>query len=192
MTTHLLNEGGLARLYSHLENRSVGIVTAFRSRYTLPENRARNRLLLADIKKAGFGVYKIHGRYIEGYGTPNAIDVGEEGFLVIGPEGPDSGQFRSHMFKWGEKYNQDSVLYKAFNDPNAVLLGTQSEDEDGNPVEFPGKFKIERVGTWHPQKIGMFYTKMKNKTFVFEGVSSAPNIFRLWAEDLARKRDETK
>jgi len=163
-----LNEFNFARLFQHLENRNVGILTAFRSRYTLKENRARNKQLETKIRAAGFGYTRAQGHYIEGFETASAIDAHEEVFIVIGDPGDDSGKLKGFLKTWGKQFNQDSVLYKEFGNESTILIGTQSHDEDGNSVNFPGLNKEVTVGSWHPNKMGQFYTKMKGRKFVFE------------------------
>ena len=115
-----LDEASLVRLYRHTVDRNIGVVTAFRGRYPLPENRKRNAQLMADIRAAGFGYYKMQGHYIEGYKTPKQNDVHEEVFFVIGDKGNDNGKLKGFLKKWGAKYNQGSILYKQFDSKKAV------------------------------------------------------------------------
>jgi hypothetical protein len=176
--TYQLDEASLVRLYGHTKERNIGVVTAFRGRYTLPENRSRNASLKSDIRGMGFGYYKMDGHYIEGFGTNNAKDSHEEVFFVIGDKGNDSGKLKGFLKKVGAKYNQDSILYKPSNSPTAVLIGTQSKDEDGNPVTFPGMGNEVTAGEFHPMKLGQFYSKMKGRSFVFESYS----IQKTWIE----------
>lgn len=166
--THQLDEASLVRLYQHTVDRNIGIVTAFRGRYPLPENRSRNAKLHADIRSAGFGFYKMQGHYIEGFGTDKEKDVHEESFFVIGQKGNDNGKLKGFLKKVGSKYNQDSILYKQYDSKNAVLIGTQGRDEDGNSVDFPGMGNEVSVGEFKPMKINQFYSKMRGRSFVFE------------------------
>ena len=131
MNMHQLDEGSIARLYQHTIDRNIGIVTAFRGRYTKTENLARNAKLQSDIRGAGFGFYRLEGHYIEGFGSEASKDVKEQSFLVIGDLKEDSGRLKGMLKKWGAKWNQDSVLYKSNTGKNAVLMGTQSKDEEG-------------------------------------------------------------
>lgn len=186
--THPLTEASLVRLYGHTVNRNVGVVTAFRGRYTLPENRTRNAKLASDIRAAGFGYYKMEGHYIEGYKTAKQNDVHEEVFFVIGDEGKDNGKLKGFLKKWGAKYNQDSILYKQFDSKKAVLIGTQSKDEDGNPVTFPGMGNESSVGEFHPMRMGEFYSKMKGKSFTFESYSVQKTWFEAFADYIRSKQ----
>ena len=87
---------------------------------------------------------------------------------MIGDKGNDNGKLKGILKKLGGKYNQDSILYKSFGVKNAMLIGTQSSDEEGNPVEFPGYNNEISVGEFKPMKVNQFYSKMKGRPFVFE------------------------
>lgn len=184
-----LNEASMARLWKHTEERNIGIVTAFRGRYTIQENRKRNSQLQNDIRSAGFGFYKATGHYIEGYGSAASNDVHEEVFLVIGDKGDDKGRLKGFLKKAGTKYNQDSVFFKSFND-TAVLIGTQSSDEEGRPVAFPGMGVEHKLGPFQPMKIGQFYTKMRGRPFVFESYEESETFMDRWLRHLIEKRGE--
>jgi hypothetical protein len=182
-TMRVLDEASLSRLYQHTLDRNIGIITAFRGRYPVSENKARNSKLQAEIRTAGFGFYRVDGHYIEGYGSEVSKDVKEQAFLVIGDKGDDEGRLKGFLRKAGARYNQDSVLYKSF-DGKAVLIGTQGKDEDGNPVEFPGLGKEFSVGEFKPMKVSQFYSKMKGKPFVFESYQEADTFNSAWLRHL--------
>jgi hypothetical protein len=175
----MLDEGSLSRLWKHTTERNIGMLTAYRGRYPVSENRKRNALLQADIRAAGFGFFRVEGHYIEGYGSEVSKDVKEQSFLVIGEKGDDNGKLKGFLKKCGAKYNQDSVFYKSF-DNKGMLIGTQSKDEDGNTVDFPGFGKEYTVGEFHPMKMGQFYSKMKGKPFVFESYQEADTFNTAW------------
>jgi hypothetical protein len=182
-----LDEASLVRLYQHTVDRNIGIVTAFRGRYPLPENRKRNGQLVTDIRAAGFGYYKLQGHYIEGYKTDKESDVHEEVFFIIGDKGNDNGKLKGFLKKAGAKYNQDSILYKQSDNKNAMLIGTQGKDEDGNPVSFPGMGKEVSVGEFKPMKFGEFYSKMRGRTFVFESYGEQMSWMEAYAEYIRLK-----
>lgn len=184
---HELNEASISRLWKHTQERNIGIVTAFRGRYTKQENLKRNAQLRNDIRAAGYGFYTIEGHYIEGYGSETSKDVKEQSFLVIGDKGDDSGRLKGFLKKAGAKYNQDSIFYKKFDD-TAVLIGTQSKDEDGNAVTFPGKNTEFTVGKFQPMKMGQFYSKMRGKPFVFESYEEAQGFFEKWLNHIMTSR----
>jgi hypothetical protein len=185
---HQLDEASLVRLYQHTLDRNIGIVTAFRGRYTKSENLSRNSNLQADIRAAGFGFYRMEGHYIEGFGSELSKDVKEQSFLVIGDKGNDNGKLKGLLKKLGNKYNQDSILYKSFDNKNAMLIGTQAEDEDGNEVEFPGFGKEISVGEFKPMKVSQFYSKMKGKPFVFESYGAQMTWMEAYAQYILSKK----
>ena len=175
----ILDEASLVRLWQHTQERNIGIITAYRGRYPVSENKKRNAQLQAEIRSAGFGFYKVEGHYIEGYGSEVSKDVKEQAFLVIGDKGNDNGKLKGILKKLGTKYNQDSVLYKSF-DGKGMLIGTQGKDEDGNAVEFPGMGNEVSVGDFKPMKVSQFYSRMKGKPFVFESYQEADSFMTAW------------
>lgn len=159
----ILNEASLSRVMQHTKERNIGMITAFRSENTKQENLKLNKNLEADIRKAGFGVIRVKGRYIENFGTEDATPVDENSYLVVGDKGDDSGKLLSFLQKLGKKYKQDSILHKGTQDEKAVLHGTK---EGG----WPGLGKTHETGTWHPDRAGEFHTLMRGgkKKFAFE------------------------
>ena len=67
-----LNESArrsMSRVASHIANRHVGMMTAFRGGLTPEENNKRNEELKGDFKKHGIHYIPVRGSYIEGFGT---------------------------------------------------------------------------------------------------------------------------
>lgn len=156
-----INEASLSRVLSHTEGRNIGMITAHRGENTAEENSAKNKELEGSIRKAGFGYIKVKGRYVENHGTPNARNVDEHSFLVVGKKGKDDGHLLGFLKKHGEHHGQDSILHKAHDEEHAFLHGTK---EGG----FPGKGEKHNVGTFHPNRAGEFHTAMKGgRTFAF-------------------------
>lgn len=181
-----LDETNLSRLQEYMGNSSLGIISAFRDRYSLLVNRSRNRELVSDIKEAGFGYIELEGHTVEG-----DKEVKEESFLVFSSEGKaDDGHLLGFMKKEGAKFNQESVLLKLFEGPKPFLLGTSSHDEDGNLIEFPGFGNKYYFDGWHPQEIRRYYSKMKGKTFVFESIRTPMGFFGNWARHLYEQDNE--
>ncbi len=159
-----LNEASLSRVLSHTEGRNIGMITAHRGEFSAAENKTRNTELEKSIRDSGHGFIKVRGRYVENHGTPNARNVDEHSYLVVGKKGNDGGKLLGFLKKQGEKYGQDSILHKAHNDEHAFLHGTK---EGG----FPGKGVSHNVGKFHPNRAGEFHTTMKgSRTFAFESI----------------------
>jgi hypothetical protein len=166
-----LHESSLSRIWKHSQNRTIGIITAFRAEFKLPENRQRNRLLEMDIRNSVFGFIKVKGFSIEGKGTENERKVEEESFLLIS-EKIDNGQLKGFLRKMGKEYNQDNVLYKPGNS-NPVILGTKDGVWPGLDVESPLK-------GWHANKIADYYSLFRgHRTFTFESVKEPFGLMTL-------------
>lgn len=161
----IINEASLGRVYQHTKDRNIGMITAHRAENTAEENKKRNQELEHHIRKAGYGFVKVKGRYVENHGTPQAKNVDEHSYLVVGKKGDDKGELKNFLLKHGEKHGQDSVLHKAAGESTAKLHGTR---EGG----WPGKGKTHDVGNFHPDRAGEFHTAMKGgkKTFAFESI----------------------
>lgn len=181
----------LSRILGHTEDRNIGIISASRGRYPKQENKTRTNELATDIRGAGFGFVKMSGHYIEGFGQEGEkTPVTEEVFFVIGKDKEDSGHLKSALKKLGAKYDQESILFKPFGDPKAYIVGTTSVNEDGEPV-WPGLGTEVEAGTFHPNKVGQFFTKMKSgKTFVFEGIEIDKTPMQHFSEYIRRKYGE--
>lgn len=190
-----MNESSLTRIKSHIENRNVGLISAFRGRYTKPENLQRTRELESMIRSDGFSFIKMNGHYIEGHGTPNAQDKDEVALFVIGKDGDDNGKLKGALKKYGSSFDQESVLYKAFDKDDAVLIGTVDKNEDGESV-WPGLGNESSVGKFNPMRVGEFYTTMKQskntskgktepsipRTFTFETFEFPSSYFQRFSE----------
>ena len=138
MTIFIKN--GLVRIDETSEDRMINfhlkrgfaMLTAFRSEYTLLENRSHNRQLASDLKSLGYSYTKITGGYIEKIDRDNPnwdiansisgdddhreLEVMEESFFVmmynVKTKSPvsDFKTFRKDILALGELYEQDSVL----------------------------------------------------------------------------------
>lgn len=183
-----LIESNLARVWQHTVERNIGIISACRSIHPKSVNYAKSGELQREIRSAGFGFINVEGHYIEGYNSPEARDTKERSYIVIGIKGPDHGNLKGMLIKWGNKYHQDSILYKSFDSPDAFLIGTQDKDEKGNSV-WPGYRHAVNIGKWIPQKIAEFYSKMRNgKTFVFQSIQEERNIMGKWYQSVKDKQ----
>src|ERR1700728_846329 len=81
---NIINEASLGRIYHHIQNREIGILSACRGKYKISENNKRTNQLKSDIVAAHFGFMNITGSYIEDAGTPKENKVTERSFFVIG------------------------------------------------------------------------------------------------------------
>lgn len=151
-----LYESSLNRVTTWIKENDIVTMTAFRHQladvtnktfmgkyeeghvFSLKENRIRNRDLKAKLLSLGYGVTHIYGSWIEGLNGNDSIEVNEESFFVVNLNNDD--KFYTNIFQLSEYYNQDSFLYKAKNDDNAYLVGT-------NNAGFPGYCNKVPTGT---------------------------------------------
>lgn len=184
MTMNNLQESNLSRIYTHVEKHTFSIQTAFRAEYTLKENRARNQVLKAAVTKAGYGFINIKGWSVENLGMSSETRVVEESIVIIGPVKPDGGQFKTFVTNRGIDDDQDAILFVPLNEKIAYLIGTKDFDSQGNKV-YPGLGVEVRIGEWHPNKIGDFYSQLKNgRTFIFESFIEEPGNLGKYARKL--------
>jgi len=179
-TPIMLNEAGLSRIAQHITGNSVGMITAFRGENDIKSNKVLNKKLKSEIRGAGYGVIRLLGRYVEGYGTDDAQNVDEESFFVVGKEGMD-GNLKGMLKKLGKKYKQESILFKSGENDIAVLVGTSPG--------YPGLGKQLKLGKWNPQRTGEFYSKMKQKSFTFESFQYPLSNNGIQARKLMEKRN---
>ena len=155
----ILVEISLSRVNTHIQDRSIGSITANRRTNTPEQNLTANRVLEKSIKDAGHGYVHLRGRYIEGHNTPEAHAVDEHSYLVMAKQrGDDKGELKNFLLKHGEKHNQDSILYKSHDDEIPSLIGTSDRSD-----AWPGKGKSDPVGKFHPNKMAEFHSVLFGK-----------------------------
>ena len=106
-----LQESSISRIYQHIENdKSFGVVSAFRGDYSKNENMERHSDLKKMVRDAGYGFIEMRGGY-----------NGDEGFVeelsLFVPQ-----VSRKDIIKFGEKFDQHSVIYK--DNTEFSLIGT--------------------------------------------------------------------
>ena len=172
-----LNESSLSRIWKQTEQHDSGTISGFRyapecgngTPYTVGENKKRNAKLKALILKAGYGVTKIKGTYVENYGQDNARDVDEESFIVV--DLADSGTLKKALIKFGTQFDQDSVTFQSAGSKEGYFLISSNTCPTGYPGE--GKIGVElKLGKPMFGKGGEFHSKINGRPFVFENVSS--------------------
>lgn len=163
-----LVEGGLSRVYKHINEHDSAILTGFRadpsdtSKCALEElsgpqtNLERNRNIKAFLLSRDYGVTKVDGSYVEDFETPEAIEVKEASLFVVNLH--DNPNFKRDIIELGKKYCQDSVLFIPHGGKGAYLFGT-------NASEFPGFGKTIEVGNLKFGDEAEFMTRVKGKPF---------------------------
>ncbi len=156
---YLLNEGGLSRVWTHIQEHEGAIISAFRNEYTNKENYERSRKLKAFLFDLGYGVKKIKGSYIENFETPEAIEVVEQSLFVSNRL--DNTKFKSDIAALGKQFEQDSVLFIPQGGKNAYLYGTR----EGN--DFPPLDQSIEVGDLKMGEESEFMSRVNGRPFVF-------------------------
>ncbi len=152
----------LGRVLFHTINSNIAVLTGHRGNLTVDENNRRNDELKQKIRDAGYGYLRVKGNYTENKDTPEEKKVKEDSLLVIGDRGRDDGKLLSMVKKWGEEYDQDSILHKSHDSEEAFLHGTSKLGT------WPKYGEAKPMGKFHPNRISEFYsTLMGGKPFVF-------------------------
>lgn len=181
----LFNESSLGRVHQHVQNKNVGIITAQRedmkkvnlsydgktdTRKMIWDHdkiKAANRKLEDDIRRHGMGFIHVKGRYPEGKGTPDEKMVDCEHSYMIHAHPEHKEALKSFLLKHGNKYNQDSVIWKPHDRKNATYLQTSNvgDHKKGDEAD---------AGTFHPRKVGDFHSRLmhNNKIFTFSESAS--------------------
>jgi hypothetical protein len=96
-----LQESSISRIFQHIENdKSFGVVSAFRGDYSTKENMERHGELKEIVRDGGYGFIEMRGGY-----------NGDEGFVqelsLFVPQ-----VSRKDIIKMGQEFDQHSVIYK--------------------------------------------------------------------------------
>jgi hypothetical protein len=154
----IMDEASLSRAYQHVvekKSESWGMVTAYRYANSKKENLAANKQLEQDIRKMGYGFFKVEGHWQECQDKnvsyvdcpkDKLVDSTEESLFVPNIK-------KEEMEKLCKKYEQDAVIYG-------------DKDNDAHLVYKNGN--SENIGKFQPGKVSQAYSKVKGgKTFIF-------------------------
>lgn len=146
---HELNESSMARIWQHItnENSTFGVMSAFRSNLSPEENKARHEELKNELRKNNLGYIEVEGAYRE----KQTGKMKDEASLFI----PNVS--RIQMISFGQKYDQDSVLYK---DESAFqMIGTNKDTGIGKVML---EFKTDKdTMTFNQGFMKDFYSSLK-------------------------------
>ena len=169
-----LYESSLSRIHKQTQLHDSGTISAFRSArncnkgeaFTKSENKKNSNILKSKLLKAGYGVTKIDGTYIENYGKSNAIEVREESYIVVDLK--DSGSLKKDLIKFGLEFEQDSITFQA-KDGDYYLISSNkcSDGYPGNGIVG----KEVKLGKPLFGKDGEFHSKINGRPFVFESIN---------------------
>jgi len=167
-----LHEASLSRCYRQTKQYDSGLITASRKtikdykqdckvieNITRKQNRKRNAKLSSDLLKK-YSVTSVRGAYIENYKQNDAVEVGENSYFIVDIE--NRGNLRKDLMGFGEKWNQDSVVYIPMGGTSGQLIGTSLCNTYPN-------YK-ETIILSNPVfgKNGEFMTKVHGRPFILE------------------------
>jgi len=164
----IIKEKSLSRTLDKIKNHDCGTITAYRSEYTKQQNQQRNKSLLSKLMATRYGVTTMIGSYIENYGSKDEIEVKETIFFV--EDILTKGNLKDDLKKFGEEFDQDSILFIPQGGGSSILIGTSPRENS-----FPGYRKEMKVGDLKFGKSGEFMTKIGNRPFKFESVENGEN-----------------
>lgn len=125
----------LPDFYESIKSYDYGIITASRHEYTEEENEERNGQLSKELSIAGFDVIPFLGSFVENHKSSKPVKVIEKSFLVI--DKSRIGNLVNYLYKLGEKYDQDCIVYGEAGD-SSVIIGTSHRSDS-----YPGFGKIK-------------------------------------------------
>jgi hypothetical protein len=156
-----LDEASLSRAYQHVVQKDVpswGMMTAYRYANNKKENNAKNKELEQDLRKLGYGFFKVEGHWQECQDANlNYVDCPkdqlqdsvEQSLFVPGIS-------KEHSLALCKKYEQDAVIYGGKDTKGNAHLLFKNGGEDN-------------IGEFRTGKVEQAFSKIKgNKTFVFK------------------------
>jgi hypothetical protein len=148
-----LTEASLGRIHQHFKKsgqKSFAVVTSWRSAKPAHENTAAFNDLQRTVRSQGYGYNKMHG-------------VGEEegGVQSKEPSLFVHGMSLKHAVEHGKKHDQHSIIYSGPETGGRVHLVHLKDDGDKKVGDHTD------LGTFHPKKIGQYYSKIRGKAFTF-------------------------
>ena len=155
-----LKESSLSRIWKHVEDdaKSFGVISAYRANE--PNNDNNHKQLKTSIRDLGYGFIEMRGGYKE-----------EEGGFVKEKSLFIPNITKKEMIKLGQKYEQDSILYK---DSNAfVSIGANKSTGIGKEIVNFKKGKGKDNISLAQDAIKNFFSQLlkgshRGKKFVFK------------------------
>lgn len=168
-----INESSLSRVWKHFNsNKTVVILTAFRGDNDMSKNISDNKSIASEFKKDKFGYFFVDGFWIENKGESDEKKVSEDSIFAIADK-ENSEKLIKLAHSLANKYKQDAIFVKT---------------KDETYLLFKNGSKEKLSGGFQPNKIGDFYTKLRNNkksnTFIFEGARENYGFFGNYASSL--------
>lgn len=138
-------ESSINRILSHMEDKDMAMITAFRTDPELglsnKDNEERNKKLESDLNVLGYkGYTKVIGFWNETPDIPESKPTREETFLVLNVGNRDFNEFLEDMVGLQLRYDQQGIMLWNHEDKKAYLTG-----ESGNIVDTLSNFSINDI-----------------------------------------------
>lgn len=159
----ILNESNINRIMSHMKDKDIAMLTAFRTDPKIglskKQNRERNKNLENKLSSMGYrGFTKIVGYYNETPEDKDSAAVAEESYIILNT-GSSFEDFVTDMTLLSKDFNQQSIVIWSHANQKAYLL-----DNQGNILQTFADFSIDTVSK------GWSDIKGHNLTFIEESV----------------------
>lgn len=157
-----IKESSLSRLLSKMQEHDCAIITAFKSNYSYKQNKARNKVLLAElIYNNRYRVTSVMGASLEG-----TKEVQEDSYFI--EDYQNTNNLEKDCFESAEKWQQYSVIFIPKEAIQAKLYGTSKESDAYIPYE---KFQLKPILTIGT--VSEFMTKIKGRPFSFKSLGES-------------------
>jgi len=163
-----ISEASIKRVASHIKqtaSTSFAIITAERGANTNKQNLALNNRLEHDIRSLDLGFFKLRGHWkecqdknLEYKDCPENQKKPTNEISLFVPN-----MTKKHAVRLAKKYDQDTIVYQGPETNNAVEVITKSGST------------FAKLGKFSPNTIGDAYSKVKGRTFTFEGFQWMPH-----------------
>lgn len=148
-----LNESSLNRIYQHIQKKNIeswAIMTSYRSENSPSENKKDFKELKQKLRSMDLGFIEIEGVGQEESEEGGIKEVKEPSLFIPKINKKQAQKLSYNYDQWGYIYSGPET-----NDKIALIS-----------VE-----GTEYLGSFHPNKISQFFSKIKGRPFTFEGVS---------------------
>jgi hypothetical protein len=161
----MILEASISRIYNDFKENEFAMITAWRVGDI--GNKSNQSQLKSQIQSAGFGYVRIDGVGQEEK-DGKLVSASEPTLLVKnvkngGEPLMDSKKFANFMFKLAKQYDQWGIV---LSNPTEGVRLIAFKDEDGNSISPKVYSKLSKFS---PGKTGEFFSKLKGRTFKFEG-----------------------
>lgn len=166
-----ITEASLGRLWQHFKEGSpMVIISSDRSERSKAENKKCFDELKQNIRLAKFGYVKVKGGYTETDKDGNSHEIEAENSCII--FGTPETEKRLYVLgmKLGNAFNQECFLWVGC---DGVAYWVYTIDDSVRNIQVGKKI---RLGEFHTQKIGQYYTKIGKKQFSFKEIDESSDV----------------